>query len=139
MGQPAASSIPQQRNVAPFLHWWTGARTSLFWLVAIAFAFRLGYILLDHTYKFKGLDNNFSFGWEMGRIGRAIATGRGFADPFEGQTGPTAWEPPLYPYLIAGVFKLAGECIPTSALLSLTFYSLSSALALASWFLFATE
>lgn len=139
MGQPAASSIPQQRNVAPFLHWWTGARKSLFWIVAIAFAFRFGYILLDHTYKFKTLDNNFSFGWEMGRIGRAIANGRGFADPFEGQTGPTAWEPPLYPYLIAGVFKLAGVYTHASALILLSINSLCSALTCVPIFLIARK
>src|SRR5258708_34344357 len=106
MGQPAASSVKQHKTAAPFLCWWARARTSFFWMVAIGFALRLGYILIAHTYKFKTLDNNFGFGFgfEMGRIGRAIATGRGFSDPFDWQTGPTAWEPPLYPYLIAGVF-----------------------------------
>jgi len=139
MGQPEASSIQQQRNVTLFLRWWTGARKSLFWIVAIAFALRFVYIVLDHTYKFKTLDNNFSFGWEMGRIGRAIATGRGFADPFEGQTGPTAWEPPLYPYLIAGVFKLAGVYTHASALILLCINSLCSALTCVPIFLIARK
>jgi len=97
-------------------------------MVAVGFALRIGYILIAHTYKFKTLDNNFSFGFEMGRIGRAIATGRGFADPFDGQTGPTAWEPPLYPYLIAGVFKIAGVYSQASALILLGINSLFSAL-----------
>ena len=113
---------------AAVFRWWERARTSLFWMVAIAFALRFGYILIAHTYKFKTLDGNFSFGWEMGRIGRAIATERGFADPFDAQTGPTAWEPPLYPYLIAGVFKLAGVYSQASALILLSFNSLCSAL-----------
>src|SRR5579863_7456023 len=78
------------------------------WIVLFAFLVRLALILFAHTYKFKAYDNGFSFGWEMGRIGRALALGRGFADPFDGQTGPTAWECPLYPYLIAAVFKLTG-------------------------------
>jgi 4-amino-4-deoxy-L-arabinose transferase-like glycosyltransferase len=108
--------------------WWWHARTSFFWMFAIAFALRLAYILVAHTYKFKALDNNFSFGWEMGRIGRALATGRGFADPFDGQTGPTAWEPPLYPYLVAGVFRLTGVYTHASALILLAINSVFSAL-----------
>ena len=44
----------------------------------------------------------------MARIARALVTGYGYADPFSGHTGPTAWVPPLYPLLIAAVFKLAG-------------------------------
>ena len=80
-----------------FQRWWAQARTSFLWMVVIAFLLRLALIVIGHTYKFKAYDNGFSFGWEMGRIGRAIATGHGFADPFDGHTGPTAWEPPVYP------------------------------------------
>ncbi len=106
-------------------------------MVAIGFALRLGYILVAHTYKFKTLDNNFSFGFEMGRIGRAIANGRGFADPFEGHTGATAWEPPLYPYLIAGVFKLTGIYSQASARILLSVNSMFSALTCIPIFLIA--
>src|SRR5713226_6957216 len=137
MAEPAPSSVKPQRLRAPLLRWWTRARTSFFWIVAIGFALRLGYILIAHTYKFKTLDNNFSFGFEMGRIGRAIATGRGFADPFDGQIGPTAWEPPLYPYLIAGVFKLAGVYTHASALILLSINSFFSALTCIPIFLIA--
>jgi len=44
----------------------------------------------------------------MGRIARSIAQGRGFSSPYEGNTGPSAWEPPLYPYFMGGVFKIFG-------------------------------
>ena len=59
----------------------------------------------------------------MGRVARSIAQGHGFSSPYEGNTGPTAWEPPLYPYLMAGVFKLFGIYSQRSAwvLLSITF------------------
>ena len=139
MGQPAASSVERQKTAVPFRRWWARARTSFFWIVAIAFTLRFGYILVDHTYKFKTLDNNFSFGFEMGRIGRAIAIGRGFADPFDGQTGPTAWEPPLYPYLIAGVFKLTGVYTHASALILLSINSIFSALTCIPIFLIARK
>jgi 4-amino-4-deoxy-L-arabinose transferase-like glycosyltransferase len=103
----------------------------------IGFALRLALVLIGHTYKFKAYDHGFSFGWEMGRIGRAIATGRGFADPFDGQTGPTAWECPLYPYLIAGVFRLAGVYTNASAIILLGINSVFSALTCIPIFLIA--
>ena len=77
-----------------FTRWWSKARTSFFWMVLVAFALRFGWIVVAHTYKFKTFDDNFSFGWEMGRIGRSLAQGQGFSNPFSEITGPTAWEPP---------------------------------------------
>jgi 4-amino-4-deoxy-L-arabinose transferase-like glycosyltransferase len=132
-------SSPEMQNTAGVRRWWTHARISLFWMFAIAFVLRFGYILIAHTYKIKGLEDNFAFGWEMGRIGRAIANGRGFADPFGLQTGPTAWEPPLYPYLIAGVFRIAGVYSNASALILLTINSLFSALTCIPIFLIAKK
>jgi len=108
-------------------------------MVVIAFGLRFGYIVADHTYKFKTLDNNFSFGFEMGRIGRAVATGQGFSDPFEGHTGPTAWEPPLYPYLIAAVFKITGVYTHASALILISINSFFSALTCIPIFLIAKK
>jgi len=116
---------------------WSRKHISLFWLVVIAFALRLAYIHVAHTYKFKPDQNDFGFGYEMGRIGHAIATGRGFADPFGPMTGPTAWEPPLYPYLIASVFKLSGIYTHASAFILLTINSVFSALTCIPIFLIA--
>ena len=106
-------------------------------MFAIAFALRLGLILVAHTYKFKAYDNDFAFGWEMGRIGRALALGRGFADPFDSQTGPTAWEPPFYPYLIAAVFRITGTYTHSAALILLLLNSAFSALTCIPIFLIA--
>jgi hypothetical protein len=86
------------------------------------------WILVAHTYRLKTHDDNFSFGFEMGRIGRSLAEGQGFSNPFDGQTGPTAWEPPLYPFLIAFVFKIFGVYTRASAFVLLTINSLFSAL-----------
>jgi len=96
---------------ATLIRIWARIRTSQFWMVAIAFILRVGWIIVAHTYKFKSTENNFSFGWEMGRIGAAIVSGQGFSNPFGAQTGPTAWVSPLYPYLIGGVFRILLPCI----------------------------
>jgi 4-amino-4-deoxy-L-arabinose transferase-like glycosyltransferase len=72
-------------------------------------------------------DHN-EFGWEMGWTARSLALGRGFSSPFLPITGPTAIVPPLYPFLLAGVFKLFGVYSAASAIAILSFNSLCSAL-----------
>jgi hypothetical protein len=108
------------------------SRTSLFDRTSVAFwaAFllRVAYLTLAHTYRIRPFPDHFEYGWEMGRIARALSTGHGFADPFRGHTGPTAWVTPLYPLLIAFVFKLTGIYTLTSAWVLLTLNSLFSAL-----------
>lgn len=101
---------------------------SPWWMAGIALFLRLAWIVIGHTYRLKSANNNFGFGWEMGRIAAAIASGHGFSDPFGPPTGPTAWEPPIYPYLTAGVFRTLGIYSKTSAFVLLSFNSLCSAL-----------
>jgi 4-amino-4-deoxy-L-arabinose transferase-like glycosyltransferase len=48
------------------------------------------------------------FQTETGHIAYSIASGKGFSSPFQRDTGPTAWLAPVYPYLLAGIFKLFG-------------------------------
>ncbi len=97
-------------------------------VVWVAFAVRVLYLTLAHTYRIRPYDDHMLFGEEMGRIARALATGYGFSDPFRGHTGPTAWVGPLFPLLLAGVFKLFGVFTPISAWVILTLDSLFSAL-----------
>jgi 4-amino-4-deoxy-L-arabinose transferase-like glycosyltransferase len=118
----------ESSSLGQFPRWWSGARASFLWMVIIAFVLRLALIVIGHRYKFKTIDDNFSFGWEMGRIGRAIASGHGFANPFNETTGPTAWEPPLYPFLIGGIFRLFGIYSHASAFVLLSINSIFSAL-----------
>ncbi len=99
--------------------------TLAFWA---AFLVRVAYLTIAHTYRIRPFPDHFEYGWEMGRIARALATGRGYADPFVGHTGPTAWVTPLYPLLIAFVFKLTGVYSLASAWILLTLNSLFSAL-----------
>ena len=96
----------------------------LFWT---ALAVRLLYVTLAHTYRIRLSNDHFEFGWEMGRIARSLATGYGYSDPFEGHTGPTAWTPPLYPLILAGVFKIFGVYTNASAWVILAINSVFSA------------
>jgi 4-amino-4-deoxy-L-arabinose transferase-like glycosyltransferase len=103
-------------------------RRSLFQLMLLSFVLQVAAIGVLRQYKTRSGDDHFGFGWEMGRIARSIALGQGFSNPYGGNTGPTAWEPPLYPYLMGGVFKLFGIYSYASAWVLLTFNSLLSAL-----------
>ncbi len=131
----AGASIPASHS-GPLLAW-ARVRNSPFWIVSIALLIRLAWILIGHTYKFKSTDDNFSFGWEMGRIGASLASGQGFSNPFGPSTGATAWEPPLYPYLIAAVFRVFGIYSQTSAVVLLALNSTFSALTCLPIFLIA--
>ena len=111
-----------------FLQMWGRIHNRPLWIAAIAFLLRVGWIVIGHTYKFKTSDNNFSFGWEMGRIAASLASGHGFSSPFGPTTGATAWEPPFYPYVMAGVFLLFGIYSKVSAFVLLTLNSAFSAL-----------
>ena len=96
--------------------------------MALSFVLQVAAIGITHQYRIRSSDNYFGFGWEMGCIGRALASGRGFSDPYCAGTGATAWEPPLYPYLIGGVFKVFGIYSTASAWVLLTINSLFAAL-----------
>jgi len=103
-------------------------RRSVFWMVLLSFVLQVAAIGALRQYRVRPEDDHFGFGWEMGRIGRSIALGQGFSNPYGGSTGPTAWEPPLYPYLMGGVFKLFGIYSVASAWVLLSLNSLFTAL-----------
>ena len=69
-----------------------------------------------------------AFGWEMGWVARALASGHGFSSPYYPWSGPTAMQPPLYPFLLSLVFRLFGIYTLTSAFIILTINSLLSAI-----------
>ena len=107
--------------------------------VVLSFLLQVVAIGVAHTYRFRTTDNHFAFGWEMGCIGRALALGRGFSDPFCVSSGPSAWEPPAYPYLIGATFKVLGIYSNASAWTLLTINCLFSALNCAFIFLIARK
>ena len=107
----------------------------LFW---VAFGVRVLYMTLAHTYRIRGYDDHFNFGFEAGRIAEALVTGFGYSDPFANvvlaHTGPTAWLPPVYPLLVAAVFRVFGIYTAASAWVLLAINCVFSALtAMAVW------
>jgi 4-amino-4-deoxy-L-arabinose transferase-like glycosyltransferase len=98
------------------------------WLLPLSLLLQVAAIGALHQYRTRPGEDNFGFGFEMGRIGRSIAEGHGFSSPYRGDTGPSAWEPPLYPYLIGGVFKIFGIYTFASAWVLLSINSLLATL-----------
>jgi 4-amino-4-deoxy-L-arabinose transferase-like glycosyltransferase len=68
------------------------------------------------------------FGWEVGWVARALASGHGFSSPVYPITGPTAMVPPLYTFVLAAIFKLSGIYTLTSGFIILSLNSLFSSL-----------
>jgi 4-amino-4-deoxy-L-arabinose transferase-like glycosyltransferase len=97
-------------------------------MVVVALALRLAMAAADQSYKISPNLDHFDFGYETGRVARSLAEGAGFSSPFQGHTGPTAWLAPLFPVLVAGVFKIFGVYTQASAWTLLALNSLFSAL-----------
>jgi len=134
MSFPSSAVTTERFRLQAF---WARIRTSPAWMVGIAFGVRVVCIVVMHTYKVRTTEDNFGFAWEMGRIAASLVSGHGFSNPFLYPTGPTAWEPPLTPFLIAGVFKLFGIYSRPSSFVLLTINSLWSALTCIPIFLIA--
>jgi len=88
--------------------------------------------LIVVLFAFRGITDpsgyHQEFGQEVGWVARSIALHHGFSSPFFPQTGPTAYLPPLYPYLLAVIFRAFGIYTAKSAFTILSLNSLFSAL-----------
>jgi 4-amino-4-deoxy-L-arabinose transferase-like glycosyltransferase len=105
-------------------------RSPALWIVVLAFAVRIGFMLAAHTYLFRLYhSDDLSYFNEATSIARSIAEGRGFSSPFgAAYTGPTSWIAPVYPYLCALFFVLFGVFSTKAAVALLILQSLISAL-----------
>lgn len=97
-------------------------------IVAVGFLLRLGSVAYQYRYHLNPALDHWRFGWEMGRVARAIYEGRGFSSPIYEASGPTAWMAPVYPLLIATGFKLFGLYTAASAWFVLTLNAFFGAL-----------
>lgn len=75
------------------------------------FAFAVRMLLLCYEWRIgpPPVRENLPYGFELGRVARAIAAGEGFSSPLRMvETGPTVWFTPIYPYMVAAIFKIWG-------------------------------
>src|SRR5579862_7950427 len=102
----AAKTVParEDRNKRALLR----AACSLPLIVLVALLLRVGF-----AWDYVGQNSRqalavLPFLQESGNIAASLASGHGFSSPFRIETGPTAWMPPLYPWLLAGIFRVFG-------------------------------
>ena len=95
-------------------------KTSIRFLILVcvfAFALRALVLFASSSYRLTDDgDDHFAFGWEMGRVACSLAEGQGFASPLPMPTGPTAMVGPIYPLILASVFKVFGVYSTASAI-----------------------
>jgi 4-amino-4-deoxy-L-arabinose transferase-like glycosyltransferase len=84
------------------------AATSLLLIVVVALAARVAFAWYEEHQIPARVLSVVPFQTETGHIAYSIASGKGFSSPFQRDSGPTAWLTPVYPYLLAGIFKLFG-------------------------------
>ncbi|HTZ49596.1 MAG TPA: glycosyltransferase family 39 protein [Verrucomicrobiae bacterium] len=77
-------------------------------IVAAAFVLRLGYHAFLVYQRAPSKGQGVLKGFETVQIATSIATGHGFSSPLAVQSGPTAWLTPVFPYLLALIFKVFG-------------------------------
>lgn len=117
------SSIPREQLLPISASPMDDKTTIKFWKVVLAgFALRIVAIFLFHTYRIDLAKD------ESANIAASLAAGHGFANPFGGNSGPTAWLGPVYPFLLSFVFRAFGTFTRTSVLAALVINSFISAL-----------
>ena len=80
------------------------------WLITfVALVVRLYFLYVFQRDHPRQAVSVIPFLFEVGNIAHSIATGHGFGSPFRVDTGPTAWMTPLFPMLLAGIFRIFGS------------------------------
>jgi 4-amino-4-deoxy-L-arabinose transferase-like glycosyltransferase len=101
----------RKRSVAPAL------------IVLLALVLRLAAVAADSGY----VPAHDAFDYD--RHARSIAAGEGFPESgYVPEGGPSALRPPVYPYLLGGVYKLSGDSIAAGRVVGALFGTLAVAL-----------
>lgn len=87
-------------------------------IVLAAFAVRVACLYFDtRQFQESAIHDNLQFGAELGSVAASIASGHGFGSPMRlVPSGPTAIFVPIYPYLLAAIFKVLGTFSYASSL-----------------------
>ncbi len=82
-----------------------GTGWMLTWMVLTALLLRLAVVPF---HNFQDLMDVASFNaWEQGNVARALVAGHGFGSPFQ-SVQPSAIMPPVYPLIVAAIFRVFG-------------------------------
>ena len=88
-------------------------------IAGVAFLLRVALLYL-HRHELLGVPGE-SYGFEAGRVARSLVLGEGFSSPLPLiETGPTAYLCPVYPFLLAGIFRVWGIYTAKSHIAALT-------------------
>ena len=120
---------PEQRSM----------KRCLLWAVLTGWSVRLMVAGLVYREFLDPRRDHWEFAYEMGRVARSIAMGRGFSNPYWADSGPTALLTPVYPYLLASVFAIFGVYTKASALVFLAMNTFFSAVTSVPIFLIARK
>src|SRR6266446_10361034 len=101
--------------------------TSVWFIAAAAFGTRVAFILNQQRNIPHQILATVPFEQETGNIAFALSQGKGFGNLFRQNTGPTAWLPPLYPFLLSIIFRIWGAFTFHSFLAAVFFNALLSA------------
>ena len=77
-------------------------------MVAAALTVRLVYLYQFFHNQPVPVGNRYVIGYETGSIAASLAAGHGYSSPLYVSSGPTAWITPVYPLVLAGIFKIFG-------------------------------
>lgn len=89
-------------------NWLRKTATSLLLILIVALGMRIAFAWYEERQIPAQALSIVPFQTETGHIAYSIAIGKGFSSPFQRDTGATAWLAPVYPYLLAGIFKVFG-------------------------------
>ena len=129
-GATVLAASPPARSRSNVLKWLRpGLRKKHLWAaVAVAFAVRMAVLPFLLSEQLDPARGHWTFGYEAGRLASSLALGKGFHSPLFADTGPSAWMTPVYPAILAEIFKVFGVYSKLSAIAALTFNALVSAL-----------
>jgi hypothetical protein len=97
-------------------------------MVLVGLAIRLAVVGFLYPDQMDPARDHWHFAFENGRVAYSILQGHGISNPLFGNTGPTAFLTPVYPYFIAAVFGVFGIYTKASALVLLSLQALMSAI-----------
>jgi len=92
----------------PSMRAWRRLLVSLPLILVVAVGARCGFAWYEGRQLPANLRGTVPFMQETGNIAHALALGKGFSDVFGQGTGATAWLTPVYPLLLAGIFRIFG-------------------------------